>query len=56
MGARLQDESANAVARACDWSRPDCPDLRLLLDHVAEELAKEYVRLMEAWADREAGK
>jgi hypothetical protein len=27
------------------------PDLRALLDHVAEELATEYIRLMEAAAD-----
>ena len=30
------------------------PDLRPLLDHIAAELAKEYIRLMEAAADAEA--
>ena len=29
------------------------PDLRPLLDHIAAELAQEYVRLMEAAADAE---
>ena len=30
------------------------PDLRPLLDHIATELAREYIRLMEAAADAEA--
>jgi hypothetical protein len=30
------------------------PDLRPLLDHIAAELAQEYIRLMEATADAEA--
>lgn len=29
------------------------PDLRPLLDHIAAELAQEYIRLMEAAADAE---
>lgn len=29
------------------------PDLRLLLDHIAAELAQEYIRLMEAAANEE---
>lgn len=30
------------------------PDLRPLLDHIAAELAQEYIRLMEAAANEEA--
>lgn len=30
------------------------PDLRLLLDHIAAELAQEYIRLVEAAANEEA--
>jgi hypothetical protein len=30
------------------------PNLRALLDHVAAELATEYIRLMEAAAERDA--
>jgi len=30
------------------------PDLRPLLDHIAAELAQEYIRLVEAAADGEA--
>jgi hypothetical protein len=30
------------------------PDLRPLLDHIAAELAQEYIRLMEAAADEES--
>jgi hypothetical protein len=30
------------------------PDLRPLVDHIAAELAQEYIRLMEATADAEA--
>jgi hypothetical protein len=39
-----------------DWSQQTNHAVRELLDHVAEELAKEYIRLMEASAEREAGK
>jgi hypothetical protein len=31
------------------------PALRPLLDHIAAELAREYIRLMEAAANEEAG-
>jgi len=39
-----------------DWSQLSNPAVRELLDHVADELAKEYIRLMEASAEREVGK
>jgi hypothetical protein len=31
------------------------PNVRGLLDHIATELAEEYIRLMEAAAEQEAG-
>lgn len=56
MGTPFQSQKKDLVAGARDCGQLDCPDLRMLLDHIAEELAKEYVRLMEVWAEREAGK
>jgi hypothetical protein len=39
-----------------DWNHLSNLAVGELLDHMAEELAKEYIRLMEASAEREAGK
>lgn len=38
-----------------DWNHLSNHAVRDLLDHMAEELAKEYIRLMEAAAKKEAG-
>ena len=56
MGIPFQSQKKDRVAGACNCSQPDYHDLRMLLDHVAEELAEEYIRLMEASVEREAGK
>jgi len=56
MWTPFQSQKKALVAGARDCGRLDCPDLRMLLDHVAEELAKEYVRLMKVWVEREVGK
>jgi len=39
-------------AQVSEWSYRDDPAVRELLDHLAEELAREYVRLMEASTER----
>ena len=53
----FRQENAHAFAEVSDWSQRSNPAVRAMLDHVAEELAKEYVRLMEASAEKwEAGK
>jgi len=39
-----------------DWNHLSNHAVRDLLDYVAEELAKEYIRLMEASAEKGAGK
>jgi hypothetical protein len=52
-----QQENVHSLAVPSDWSQRSNPAVREMLDHVAEELAKEYVRLMEASAEEwEAGK
>lgn len=38
------------------WSQRSNPAVREMLDHVAEELAKEYIRLMKASAEKKAGR
>ena len=53
----FQQENAHSCAEISDWSQRSNPAVREMLEHIAEELAKEYVRLMEASAEKwEAGK
>ena len=52
----FQERNALFVAQISDWSQRGNPALRELLDHLAEQLAMEYVRLMKIAAEREAGK
>jgi len=53
----FQYENAHPLAAPSNWSQRMNPAVREMLEHIAEELAKEYVRLMEASAEkREAGK
>ena len=53
----FQQENAHSFAEVSDWNHLSNHAVRDLLDHIAEELAKEYVRLMEASAEEwEAGK
>jgi len=53
----FQQENAHSFAEVSDWSQRSNPAVREMLEHIAEELAKEYVRLMEASAEKwEAGK
>ena len=52
----FQQEDAHSFAEVSDWSQRSNPAVREMLEHIAEELAKEYIRLMEASAEREAGK
>ena len=43
----------NRRARELAWTPYSAPALTALLDHIAEELAREYVRLMKAAAHDE---
>ena len=52
----FQHKDEHSFAEVSDWSQQTNHAVRELLDHMAEELAKEYIRLMEASAEREAGK
>ena len=53
----FRQENARSFAEISDWSQRNNPAVREMLEHIAEELAKEYVRLMEASAEKwEAGK
>jgi len=51
----FQQKDEHFFAEVSDWSQQSNRAVREMLDHVAEELAKEYVRLMEASAEREEG-
>ncbi len=48
-GASREDQRAERA-----WDPDENPALAQLLDHIAEELAREYVRLMEAAAKEDA--
>jgi lysophospholipase L1-like esterase len=53
----FQYENAHPLAAPSNWSQRMNPAVREMLDHIAEELAKEYVRLLKASAEKwEAGK
>jgi hypothetical protein len=53
----FQQKNAHSFAEVSDWSQRSNPAVREMLEHIAVELAKEYVRLMEASAEKwEAGK
>jgi hypothetical protein len=53
----FQEKNAHSLTEVSDWSQRSNPAVREMLEHIAEELAKEYVRLMEASAEKwEAGK
>jgi hypothetical protein len=51
MSGRDAPETDQGVARESALN----PNLRGLLDHIAVELAEEYIRLMEAAAEAEGG-
>ena len=51
----FQQKDEHSFAEVSDWSQQTNHAVRELLDHVAEELAKEYVRLLEASAEKEVG-
>lgn len=48
----FRHKDAHTSAEVSDWSQRSNPAVREMLDHVAEELAKEYVRLMEASSEK----
>ena len=52
-GQTLRDKQL--CTQASDWSYRNNLAVRELLDHLAEELAREYVQLMEASTQRKEG-
>lgn len=49
----LVSDSSSFIARTRDQVQQLDPNLRSLLDHIAVELAQEYIRLMEVAAEAE---
>lgn len=43
---QVQDETP--IIEQPQWVHKDNPQIRALLDHIAEELAREYIELMES--------
>jgi len=52
----LRKNDAAPIPQVSDWSQRSSPAVRELCEHLAEVLAEEYVRLLKASAEREAGK
>lgn len=52
----FQEDDALRASQVSDWSQRSNPAVRELCEHLAEVLAEEYVRLLKASAEREAGK
>lgn len=46
-------EEKSEGAETAEWSVSRNPAMQAVLDHIAEELAAEFVRLMRAWVVQE---
>jgi len=52
----FRENAALPARQVSSWSQRGNAAVKEMLDHLAEELAKEYVRPMKSSAEREVGK